>query len=103
MIVWLNGAFGAGKSTVAVALRELTPGARLFDPEYVGFLLRRFVPIPTGDFQDLPLWRELVVAHLAGLAGHHPGTGTGRIGSRRSLTSPSRSALVHGKSGLLGL
>lgn len=73
MIVWLNGAFGAGKTTVAEALCGLAPGVRLFDPEYVGFLLRRFVPVPTGDFQDLPLWRELVVAHLAGLVLHHPG------------------------------
>lgn len=68
MIVWINGAFGAGKSTVAKLLADTVPGMRLFDPEYVGFLLREFVDVPTGDFQDLPLWRSLTVQTLVGLA-----------------------------------
>jgi len=74
VIVWINGAFGAGKSTTAGLLLESLEGARLFDPEYVGYLLRRFVPVPTGDFQDLPLWRTLTVQTLAGLDREHPGT-----------------------------
>lgn len=73
VIVWINGAFGAGKTVVAEALLLHLPSARLFDPERVGFLLRELVEVPTGDFQDLPLWRELVVTHLLGLARHHPG------------------------------
>jgi ribose 1,5-bisphosphokinase PhnN len=67
MIIWINGAFGAGKSTVAAALRERIPGARFFDPEYVGYLLAEFADVPTGDFQDLPLWRRLVVETGYGL------------------------------------
>jgi hypothetical protein len=39
VIVWLDGAFGAGRTTRAGLLRDALPGARLFDPEYVGFLL----------------------------------------------------------------
>jgi hypothetical protein len=74
VIVWINGAFGAGKSTTAGLLLESLEGARLFDPEYVGYLLQRFVPVPTGDFQDLPLWRTLTVQTLAGLDREHPGT-----------------------------
>ncbi|MBQ0895813.1 hypothetical protein KBX37_22400 [Micromonospora sp. U56] len=35
MIVWLNGAFGAGKTTVAAELCQRLPGARRFDPEWV--------------------------------------------------------------------
>ncbi|MEU4715141.1 hypothetical protein AB0F73_15975 [Micromonospora purpureochromogenes] len=35
MIVWLNGAFGAGKTTVAAELCRRLPGARRFDPEWV--------------------------------------------------------------------
>jgi hypothetical protein len=31
MIVWINGTFGAGKTTTAAALVELLPAARLFD------------------------------------------------------------------------
>ncbi len=71
MILWINGAFGAGKTTTARRLVEAIPGARLFDPEYVGFLLREFVDVPTGDFQDLWLWRSLTVHTLAGLAAEH--------------------------------
>ena len=40
MIVWLNGAFGAGKTSTAKELLQLLPNARLYDPEHVGFLLR---------------------------------------------------------------
>ena len=36
-------------------------GAKLFDPEYVGYLLMPFVESPTGDLQDLPLWGHLVM------------------------------------------
>jgi hypothetical protein len=79
MIIWINGAFGAGKTTTAARLVEAVqeapdlPEAWQFDPEYVGYLLRRFVPVPTGDFQDLPLWRELTVQTLSGLDRGYPG------------------------------
>lgn len=33
MIIWLNGTFGAGKTTTAHELAKLVPGSRLFDPE----------------------------------------------------------------------
>lgn len=74
MIVWVNGAFGSGKTTTATLLAGALDGARLFDPEYVGYLLTKFVAAPTGDFQDLPLWRELTVQTLAGLDRDFPGT-----------------------------
>jgi predicted kinase len=61
MIVWLHGAFGAGKTTVAEELRTFWPGATVFDPELVGVMLQSIVPVSTGDFQDLPEWRQLVV------------------------------------------
>lgn len=72
MIVWINGAFGAGKTTTASLLVERLDGAKLFDPEYVGYMLTSFVTSPTGDFQDLPLWRHLVVETAAGLARQYP-------------------------------
>ncbi|SEC34411.1 hypothetical protein SAMN04489727_3418 [Amycolatopsis tolypomycina] len=50
MIVWLNGTFGAGKTTTAAELARLL-GARTFDTEFVGYLLRTAFPEHGGDFQ----------------------------------------------------
>jgi len=67
VIVLLNGAFGIGKTTVARVLARRLPGASLYDPERIGFVLQRlprFVPLDgrgTDDYQDLPLWRSLLV------------------------------------------
>jgi hypothetical protein len=61
MIVWLNGAFGAGKTSTANELVRLLPNARVYDPEQVGFLLQGLLPELDGDFQDWPPWRSLVV------------------------------------------
>ncbi|MHA5048204.1 NUDIX hydrolase [Streptomyces sp. SD15] len=77
MIVWINGAFGAGKTTTARELIELIPNSTLFDPEVIGGGLANLLPpkrlAEVGDFQDLPIWRRLVVdtaaAMLAELGG----------------------------------
>ncbi|MDB5692872.1 MAG: hypothetical protein JWO81_1935 [Alphaproteobacteria bacterium] len=62
MVIWINGAFGAGKTRVARRIVALRPGASLFDPEQIGFMLRRLLPMKgVADFQDLPLWRALTV------------------------------------------
>jgi predicted kinase len=61
VIVWLNGAFGAGKTTVAAELCRQLPAARRFDPEWVGYVLRRLRRVPSGDYQDLACWRRWVV------------------------------------------
>lgn len=60
MILMLNGAFGAGKTTLANALLARRPDLMLFDPEEVGFLLWRLLDT-RDDFQDLPQWPPLVV------------------------------------------
>lgn len=63
MIIFINGSFGVGKTTVAELLVERLPNSLLFDPETVGYLLRSILkPIVSFyDFQDLPQWRPLVV------------------------------------------
>ncbi|MEV4124189.1 GNAT family N-acetyltransferase [Nocardia sp. NPDC049707] len=64
--VWLNGSFGSGKSTLAKALVATDQRWRIFDPEYVGFMLApQFPECEITDFQDLRSWRRLVpiVAH----------------------------------------
>ena len=44
MIIMINGAFGAGKTSVANELLRRLDGAMLFDPEVVGFMLRHIIP-----------------------------------------------------------
>lgn len=63
VILFLNGPFGVGKSSVAKVLTERVPNAMLYDPEVIGSILQRF-PIQfkkVHDFQDYALWRTLVV------------------------------------------
>ncbi|MGW2254193.1 NUDIX hydrolase [Kitasatospora sp. NPDC001660] len=77
MIVWVNGTFGAGKTSACRELVELLPGSTLFDPELVGAGLRGMLPADrlaaVSDFQDLPAWRRLVPEVAAALLGELPG------------------------------
>ena len=58
MILWISGAYGVGKSTLAEALAERMEGALLFDAEAVGNAVRENYPgRPYGFiFEDYPLW-----------------------------------------------
>jgi hypothetical protein len=68
VIIWLNGTFGAGKTTTAAELVTIVPSSRLFDPETVGFMLRyNLADRRVGDFQHWPPWRTLVAATAAEL------------------------------------
>ncbi|WP_326594695.1 NUDIX hydrolase [Streptomyces sp. NBC_01803] len=71
MIIWLNGAPGAGKTTAARELLHLLPGSALFDPELVGAGLRAMLPgerlAGVEDMRELPSWRRLVVDTAAAL------------------------------------
>ncbi len=71
MIVWINGAFGAGKSGTARELVDLIPHSTLYDPETTGDAVRRLLPAKrlaeVEDYQDLPIWRRLVVDTAAAL------------------------------------
>jgi hypothetical protein len=61
-VVWINGPFGVGKTTVATKLAESHKDAIVFDPELVGAILRTIVPkdLHEDDYQDMPIWRSLV-------------------------------------------
>ncbi|MDR6726723.1 chloramphenicol 3-O-phosphotransferase [Paenibacillus amylolyticus] len=68
MIVMINGAFGAGKTSVANQLQPLIPNSMVFDPEEIGYMLRKVIPEDvrmkeeqTDDFQDMELWKILTV------------------------------------------
>lgn len=65
MIIWLNGAYGAGKTAVAQELSTVLPGSTVYDPAPVGTGLRELLPKEhlariTG-IHELPSWRRLVV------------------------------------------
>lgn len=65
MLIWINGAFGAGKTQTAHELCRRTAGTRVSDPEVLGFALGKMLPPGTyGDFQDIPQWRSGVVDTL---------------------------------------
>ena len=61
MIIWINGAFGAGKTITAHQLNRRLPNSFIYDPENVGdFIWRNTNSLfSEGDFQDIPLWREM--------------------------------------------
>jgi 8-oxo-dGTP pyrophosphatase MutT (NUDIX family) len=77
VIVWLNGAFGAGKTTAAHELLELIPGSTLCDPELIGTGLKCMLPkerlAEIDDYQQLPSWRRLVADTAAALLNEVPG------------------------------
>ncbi|MFF9090153.1 NUDIX domain-containing protein [Streptomyces sp. NPDC014991] len=77
-VVWINGAFGAGKTTTARELIELIPHSTLFDPEVIGGALTHLLPpkrlAEVGDFQELPAWRRLVVDTAAAMLAELGGT-----------------------------
>jgi len=73
VIIWINGGFGAGKTTLADELHRRLPDAVVYDPEDVGLMLWKWMR-PNGDFQHLPSWRELAVATALSLRRHHADT-----------------------------
>ncbi|MDR9856522.1 AAA family ATPase [Paenibacillus sp. VCA1] len=60
MIIWVNGAFGAGKTQTSHELHRRIPNSYIYDPENAGYFIRKNVPVSMakGDFQDHKAWRE---------------------------------------------
>ena len=57
MIIWINGSFGAGKTTVSEILKEKIENSVTHNPEEVGGFLARTMPMKKNCFQDYELWR----------------------------------------------
>jgi AAA domain len=75
MIIWLNGAFGVGKTQTAFELHSRVTDSFVFDPEQLGFALRKVVPPSMHrDFQDHPLWREFTYQGLRYVVENFAGT-----------------------------
>ena len=75
MIIWLNGAFGAGKTQTAYELHRRLPGSYVYDPENAGFFIRDNLPpgLERDDFQDFPLWRSFNLELLNYIASRYGG------------------------------
>lgn len=76
MIVWINGTFGSGKTTIAHELDRRLEKSIIYDPERFGFVFMKNVPqeIAKSDFQDYPLWREANVKLLKRIENEYDGT-----------------------------
>ncbi len=68
MIIWLNGSFGVGKSTIAENLKSKLENAIIYDPEKIGEFLFNVMPEKKADFQDYELWRILNLEILKNLS-----------------------------------
>ena len=68
MIIWINGSFGVGKTTVANKLKEKINESIIYDPEDIGTYLYNTQPEKKNDFQDYELWRILNYEKLKDLS-----------------------------------
>lgn len=66
-IIWINGAFGSGKTSVADLLVRNLQNSMIFDPEEIGPLVRKIAATQTEDFQDMAIWRRLVADAIVAL------------------------------------
>ncbi len=74
MLLWINGAFGVGKTQTAFELQRRLPNAHVADPELIGYGIHRMLPASArADFQDRPQWRSAVVATLTDAVTAHDG------------------------------
>lgn len=75
MIIWINGAFGSGKSQTAYELHRRIPQSFVYDPEKLGFFIAKNMPesLKEADFQHYPMWREGNYAMLSYISGRCDG------------------------------
>lgn len=76
MIIWINGAFGSGKTTTAYELQRRLPNSYVYDPENIGFFLHKNSPrsIRKPDFQDHEQWRSFNYEMLKWISSRYNGT-----------------------------
>lgn len=58
MVIWLNGSFGVGKTTIANELLKKLTGGFLYDSENLGAFLRDNLKYNYSDYQDYPFFRQ---------------------------------------------
>ncbi len=76
MVIWIDGPYGVGKSTLAEKLHESNPHSFVFDAEAVGNAVRDNLPEELFRgyiFEGYPMWFRLCTELLADLAGRYQG------------------------------
>lgn len=76
MIIWLNGAFGSGKTTNAFELKRRLPNSFVYDPENIGYFIRENIPkeLHESNFQDHEQWRIFNYEMLKYISNTYEGT-----------------------------
>ena len=77
MIIWINGSFGVGKTTVAEELHKFIKDSFIYDPEMAGEFIWDNSPqciSRKGDFQDIPMWRDFNYSMLKYIYENYSGT-----------------------------
>lgn len=75
MIIWINGAFGVGKTQAAYELWRRMANAYVYDPENAGYFIRKNLPVSAciDDFQDYSMWRTFNMEMLYYILDHYTG------------------------------
>lgn len=76
MIIWINGAFGSGKTTCAFELNRRLPNSFVYDPENIGYFIPHNIPkeLDKPNFQDYNQWRLFNYEMLRYLDSEYSGT-----------------------------
>lgn len=74
-IIWINGAFGSGKTQTAHELNDRLPSSHVYDPENIGYFIYKNIPaeIKKSDFQDYRQWRDFNYEMLKLMAEEYSG------------------------------
>ena len=76
MIIWINGSYGVGKSSLAEKLHERNTHSFIFDAEEVGNAVRDNLPRELFNgyiFENYPLWFNMCAELLAEIASRYEG------------------------------
>lgn len=76
MIIWINGAFGSGKTQAAHELSRRIDHSIIYDPEQAGYFINKNLPksMHRGDFQDFSMWREINYSMIKAMYEEFEGT-----------------------------
>lgn len=77
LIIWINGPFGVGKTTISNELHRWITDSYIYDPEMAGEFIWNNSPEcmrRKGDFQDISLWRDFNLSMLKYIYENYSGT-----------------------------